>query len=137
MEVGPGELVVLMCPEERADADVVAAIADVVSHRYVTLLDLVDLARTADGWIKVVDVDEDMDSSGLGTLEVDAAALISEDDLELVRDALLPGTPAVVNVYEHTRARRLRTSLIATGGELALHVRIPPDTVDAAVAAAT
>lgn len=93
MEVGPVELVVLTFPEERADADVVAAIADVVSQGYVTLLDLIYLARTADGWIKIV--------------------------------------------YEHTSARRLRTALVAAGGELALHVRIPPDTVDAAVAAAT
>ena len=49
MELGPVELVVLTFPGERADPDVVAAVAKVVSQGYVTVLDLVFISRLQTG----------------------------------------------------------------------------------------
>jgi hypothetical protein len=136
MNVGPVELIVLVFPSERADPEVVNAISDVVAQGDATILDLVFLTRTTDGHIRVTDVDENLDDVGLGTLEVNAQALVSEDDLDVVRDALEPGSSAAVIVYEHSWARRVAGAVEDAGGQVALHVRIPRETVEAAIAAA-
>jgi hypothetical protein len=136
MDLGPVELIVLEFPSDRADPAVVAAISDVVGRGDVTILDLVYVSRTEDGEIRVVDVDENLDETGLGTLETAAQALVSEDDLDVVRDALEPGTSAAVIVYEHSWARRVAGAVQAAGGQVALHVQIPRATVEAAVTAA-
>jgi hypothetical protein len=86
--------------------------------------------------ITITEADESLDRYGMGTLEITARTLISEDDLDVVRDALEPGTSAAVIVYEHTWARRVATAAANAGGEVALLVRIPRETVEAAVLAA-
>src|SRR5262249_10603842 len=71
-----------------------------------------------------------------GSLEVHAQTLISEDDLDVVRDALEPGTSAALIVYEETWAREIGGAVRNAGGEVALHVQVPRETVEAALAAA-
>ena len=134
MELGPVELVVLTFPGERADPDVVAAVAKVVSQGYV--LDLVFISRLQDGQIRITDVDENLDDIGFGSLEIKAQTLVNEDDMEVIRDSLEPGTSAAIIVYEESWARGVASAVRKAGGEVALHVQVPRDAVDAAVAAA-
>jgi uncharacterized membrane protein len=136
MEIGPVEMVVLTFPGERADPAVAAAIQDVVARGYVTVLDLVFVSRLQDGQIRVTDVDQNLDITGLATLTVSAQALVSEDDLEVVRDSLEPGHSAAVIVYEESWARQVAATVRAAGGEVALHLQIPQETATAALAAA-
>lgn len=134
--IGPVELVVLTFPGTRVDDATVAALQNVVDRGYVTLLDLVYLAKDADGNVTQVDVDEDLDDIGLAILSIEAKSLISDEDLDVVRDSLEPGTSAAIIVYEETWARDLATTVRGAGGEVALHVQIPRDAVTAAVEAA-
>ena len=94
MELGPVELVVLTFPGERADPDVVGAVAKVVSQGYVTVLDLVFISRLQDGQIRITDVDENLDDIGFGSLEIKAQTLVNEDDMEVICDSLEPGKSA-------------------------------------------
>ena len=66
MDIGPVELIVLTFPGERADRAVAEALAEVVSREYATVLDVVFLTRTADGLIRILDADENLDEIGLG-----------------------------------------------------------------------
>ncbi len=136
MALGPVELIIVKFPGERAEPALIEAVREVVAAGFVTVLDLVFLSRSTDGEIRVVDVSENLDDHGLGVLEVNAQALISEDDLELATDAIDPGTSAVVIVYENSWARKVSGAVQDAGGELTLHVRIPRDVVEAAVEAA-
>lgn len=136
MPVGPVELLVVTFPSENADPTVIAAVQEVVSSGFITVLDLVFLSRSEDGVISEVDISGSLDDVGLGLLEIQEQALISEDDLELARDVLDPGQSAAVIVYENTWARTVSGAIAAAGGELTLHVRIPRDVVEAAVEAA-
>jgi hypothetical protein len=137
MPVGPVDLLVLSFPSENADAGVIAALQDVVSNGFVTVLDLVFLSRGQDGVVRQVDVTEDLDGVGLvGILQIEQQSLISEDDLELARDTLDPGHSAAVVVYENSWARGVSGAVADAGGELTLHVRIPRDVVEAALEAA-
>ncbi|SEK55374.1 DUF6325 family protein [Rhodococcus maanshanensis] len=136
LNIGPVELVVLTFPGAQVDPGTIAALQDVVERGYVTLLDLVYIAKDADGNITQVDVDEDLDEVGLAILSIEAKALISDEDLDVVRDSLEPGTSAAIIVYEETWARQIASTVRGAGGEVALHVQIPRDAVVAAVAAA-
>jgi hypothetical protein len=136
MPVGPVDLLVLSFPSENADPGVIAALQDVVSNGFVTVLDLVFLSKGHDGVVRQVDVTQDLDGVGLGILQIEQQSLISEDDLELARDTLDPGHSAALVVYENSWARGVSGAVVDAGGELTLHVRIPRDVVEAALEAA-
>ena len=137
MPVGPVDLLVLSFPTENADPGVIAALQDVVSNGFVTVLDLVFLSKGHDGGdVRQIDVTEGLDDVGLGLLQIEEQALISEDDLELASDTLDPGHSAAVVVYENSWARTVSGAVADAGGELTLHVRIPRDVVEAALEAA-
>lgn len=136
MDLGPVELIVLQFPGERADPAVAGVLADAVSRGYAAVLDLVFVARTADGSLRVTDAGDNLDGVGLGSLQLPAQPLISRDDLDLIRDCLRPGTSAVVIAYEHRWPKLLAAAARDAGGQVALHVQVPRDAVAAAVAAA-
>jgi hypothetical protein len=136
MDVGPVELIVLQFPGQRADPAVAGVLADVVSRGDAAVLDLVFVALTPDGSLRVTDAGDNLDEVGLGALQPAAHPLISRDDLDLMRDSLRPGTSAAVIAYEHRWPQRLAAAAGDAGGQLALHVQVPRDAVAAAVAAA-
>lgn len=135
MRVGPVELMVLVLPTDPRPA-VTQTLRDVVEQGYVTVLDLVILTKTATGDDLLTDVDGDLDAAGFGTLRIPGQALISEADLDLVRESLEPGCSAAIVAYEQTWARCLSTAVRESGGEVALHVQVPARVVEAAFAAA-
>ena len=70
------------------------------------MLDLVFISRLQDGQIRITDVDENLDDIGFGSLEIKAQTLVNEDDMEVIRDSLEPGTSAAIIVYEESWAPR-------------------------------
>jgi hypothetical protein len=133
---GPVELLVLTFTSAIADPAVAQGIADVVATGDVTILDLVLLARDDSGDLAVVDLEDEIDAHGFGRLAVERVALISDEDLDVVRDALAPDSSAAVIVFEHTWVARVSESVARAGGEVGLHVRIPVADVESALAAA-
>ena len=89
-----------------------------------TVLDLVFISRLQDGQIRIT-----------GSLEIKAQTLVNEDDMEVIRDSLEPGTSAAIIMYEESWAAEA-SAVRKAGGEVALHVQVPRHAVDAAVAAA-
>jgi hypothetical protein len=104
---GPVELVLLTFPGTRADPAVVTAIDAVVTQGHVTILDLVVVTRDEGGEVRLTDFDEDLSAAGLGRLRLDGRPLLSDADMDLVRDCLPPASSAVVVVYEESWARHL------------------------------
>ncbi|MEE2056767.1 DUF6325 family protein [Rhodococcus artemisiae] len=133
--IGPVEMVVLSFPGTRIDPAVTAAFGEVVDRGYATVLDLIYLAKDADGSVTQIEIDEPLSETGLDGLTVDPLGLVSDDDLEVVRSSMEPGTSAVVIVYEETWARQLAGEVRAAGGEVELHVQVPRDAVEAALSA--
>ena len=133
--LGPVEVAVLTFPGQRVPYAVVQSLREVVDQGVVTIIDLIYLAKSAAGEVNQVEVDEPMSQVGLDELHVDPQGLISDDDLELVRELLEPETAALVVAYEETWARSLAGTVRESGGELALQIQVPRDAVDAALAA--
>jgi hypothetical protein len=136
MDVGPVEVIAVQFPGQRADPAVAGVLTDVVSRGYAAVLDLVFVARTPDGSLRITDAGDNLDGVGLGALQPGRQPLISRDDLDLMRDSLRPGTCAALIAYEHRWPERLAAAARDAGGQLALHVQVPHDAVAAAVAAA-
>ncbi|MCZ4077759.1 DUF6325 family protein [Rhodococcus sp. H36-A4] len=135
-DIGPVGLLVMTFPGDRANPKVVEALQSAIAQGSVSLLDLVFIGRRPDGTYRQVDVDEKLEDVGLEILSLEAKALISDEDLDVVRESLEPGTSAAVLVYEQTWARTFANASRAAGGEVALHVQIPRETVEIALAAA-
>ncbi|MCQ4120395.1 DUF6325 family protein [Rhodococcus tibetensis] len=135
-DVGPVAFLFLTFPGDRADPAVIESFREVVEQGTIAILDLVFLAKSENGALRQVEVDEDLDSIGLAALSLEAKALISDEDLDVVRESLEPGTSAVALVYEQTWARKLAAAAREAGGEVALHLHIPREVVETAIAAA-
>jgi hypothetical protein len=136
VDIGPVELIVLDFPGQRADPDVIAAISEVTSRGYVTVLDLVWVTHGDDGELVVIDFDEDLAPAGLESFAVGGQGLLSDDDLDLVRECLPAGMSAAVILFENTWARKVTSAVIAAGGEVMLHLQLPHDVVENVMAPA-
>lgn len=130
------EMLVLEFPSSKVDGAMVDALVDAVEQGQVIILDLVYLVREDDGSIRVIDIDEELDEHGFGQLVVARAPLLSDEDLLAVREGLTPGTSAAVIVYELAWSRRILDAVDAAGGQVALHVQVPVEAVETAIAMA-
>lgn len=137
MDIGPVELLVLTFTGDTVGPEVREALADVVAAGDVTILDLVFVAKDSNGDLRVVEVEEQDDRFGLSDLESQDAKLLNDEDIELVAESLDEGSSAAFLVYEHTWARKIAGAVRAAGGQVALHVRVPREEVEAAMAAAS
>lgn len=127
----------LTFPGTTVDAAVTDALAEVVGNGTVTLLDLIVLSMDAAGAVTELEIDDDLDQVGLTGLTAADIDLVSDEDLAVVRASMAPESTAVVVVFEETWATRLAAAVRDADGEVALHVQVPRDAVEAAVAAAT
>jgi len=132
---GPVDFLALTFPTHQVGPAVVESVAEVVAHRDARILDLLLIIREDDGAIRVLDVEDHLDRHGLAPLLPEGGALMSDDDVETVASSLEPGQAAVLLVYENVWAVRVAEAVRAAGGEVALHVHVPVDAVNAAVEA--
>lgn len=130
-------MVVLSFPGTQIDAAVTAAFAEVIDGGYATILDLIYLSKDADGTLSQIEIDEPLSETGLDGITVDPLGLVSDEDLDVVRESMEPSTSAVVIVYEETWARKLAGEVRRAGGEVELHVQVPRDAVEAAMSASS
>ncbi|MGM7646976.1 DUF6325 family protein [Nocardia sp. JW2] len=134
--LGPVEFVVLTFPGSSVDKSVIEEVRRVVDADMVTLLDLIVLTMDRTGAVTEREIDDDVDEVGITGLTAADIDLVSDADLDVVRASMEPGTTAVVLVFEETWAAKLAAAVRAADGEVALHIQVPRDSVDAAVAAA-
>ena len=136
MSDGPVEYLVVEFPGNEFHSDLVAALNDLVTTRTVHILDLVLIAKDADGNVEALEID-DLDSeinALFSDLDGEYDGLFGEEDVELAAAALEPGHMAVVIVFENTWAARFVTAMRAAGGVVVANERIPADVIDAALA---
>lgn len=135
MTVGPVEWVALAFPGDTVDPAVVPAMARLVEAGTVRILDLVIVSHSDSGEVRVSEYDEAPEPlrSALDVLDGDVLDLVGEVDLPVIAAELAPGSTALVVVWESRWAAELAQAVVAAGGELFTHDRIPRDTVLAAL----
>lgn len=128
---GPVELYLVGFQGERPDPGVIQALSDLLESGLLRLLDVVIIARSDDGDVTVVEVDDQTD--GFGDLVVEAVGLAGEEDIAEFADHIPLGASAALFVLELTWARTLASRLDASGGVLLRSERIPAPIVNAII----
>lgn len=134
---GPVEWVAITLPSPTAGHTVVPSVVDLVDRGLVRILDLVIVARDADGAVTATEFDElDADAPNpFDALDGDALGLLGSDDVESMGAGLRPGEAVLVVVWENLWATAFGVAVRAAGGALLAHDRIPHEDVAAALGA--
>jgi hypothetical protein len=112
--------------------EVPAAMAGAIAAGTVRIIDLLFVARDADGTVSSAEVSGD---EAWAALDGEVLGLVNDEDLQAIGEALTPGGSAALIVYEHVWARPLVAALADSGGRIALRHHIPAADAELALAA--
>lgn len=135
MSVGPVEYLIVGFPENQFNGKIVPALADLVENGTVRILDLVFIAKDADGNHVAVEYDEDELLVAFGDVDGHVGGLISHADIEYAAESLEPNSSAALLIWEDLWANPLVTALRESGGVLIEAARIPHDLIEPAIVA--
>jgi uncharacterized membrane protein len=133
--VGPVDVAVVLFEGNRFNGEVAPALAELQQSGTVRIIDLAFLTRDADGnagFVEVEDADVADAFAGISESQLD---LLNDEDLMSMAEGLDPDSSAMVVVWENTWASRLAAAVRGSGGEVISYLRIPRETVVAAIEA--
>jgi len=131
---GAVEFVVVGFPGTEIDPSLATALRVQVERGVIRIIDLLFVQKTSDGDVRTFELDEvagDNAYSGYGGIAQAIDGLIAPGDVKEISDELLPGTTALIVLFEHVWLRDLRQAVETSGGQLLLAERIPGEVVDA------
>ncbi len=137
MSLGRIEMVVIRFPDSQFNGSVTPALVDLIERGLVRVIDLVFLSKASDGSVLNVELAdaEDEVRQAFEPIVDEVTGLIAEEDQEDLAEALDEGDSAVILLFEHLWAKEFADAVRSSGGELAFSMQVPPDVVEAALAA--
>jgi hypothetical protein len=115
---------------------VVSALADLVGSASIRILDLVCVAKSAEGGeLTVVEFEEVAGLAALEQVEGDIGGLLSAQDIETAAGPLAAGSSAILLLVEDRWARGLSTAARQAGGRIVGGARVARQKVEAALEA--
>ena len=128
------ECIVVAVPDIRSVASVAAAFAELAENAAIRILDLVAVTRSPGSGETVVLEIEDLDGAPTQVLvEEHVGVLLSDNDIALASEALLPGSAAIIVVVEDRWAQTLSSAAQRAGGRVIGGGRIPQTRIEAAI----
>jgi hypothetical protein len=124
------EYLVAVVPDEASAEAVLGVARDLDERGTVTLLDNAVIARDLDGAAHFAE----LPPSPTGRRPA-RRRVLTEHDLELIADAVRPGSVALVMLLEDRWAGELAAAARAVGGHIAGGERVPPDRAAALIGA--
>ena len=136
-QLGPVDFAVIEFPAggQQFSGEVVGALADLVGNGTIRLLDLLVLAKDADGSIEAMEIDDLPGVDELRALETEVAEILAEEDVAHLAAAMEPGSVAGVVVWENTWAAPFGAAARRAGGQLIASGRIPIQAIAASIEA--
>lgn len=134
-QIGPVDLALLVFDGPVPD-DVGDAIVKLVHTGTVRVIDLAVVAADEDTGEDIADHSDELGGSGFLELSDHRLDLITNEDLQVVKEALPAHTTGLVLVWENTWAATIAEAVRSDGGQLAVFERIPHAAVTEAVAQA-
>lgn len=137
MELGPIDYLVVEFPEgQRSFSGAMAdELASLVDAELIRILDLVVLEKDEDGGVEVHEFEDLGDRDSLAALEGQLAEVLALEDVELLAEAMEPGSVAGVLIWENTWAAPFAVAARESGGQLIASGRIPTQALIAAMEA--
>lgn len=99
------------------------------------IIDLAFLTRDADGNAGFIEVEDAEVADAFAGISESQLDLLNDEDLMSMAEGLDPNSSAMVVVWENTWASRLAAAVRGSGGEVISYLRIPRETVVAAIEA--
>ncbi|MCS0499608.1 DUF6325 family protein [Protaetiibacter mangrovi] len=130
---GPVELYLVGFEGDRPDPGVVQALVDLLEGGLVRLLDFTIISRGEDGEVTVVEIEDETEEYGFGTIELEAVGIAGDEDIAEFAEHIPPGASAALIALELSYARTLAQKLDASGGVVLRTERIPAPIVNAIV----
>lgn len=124
---GPIDFLLLEFSGDHDLGPTAAALVQLIESGTVSLFDLVAIRKDDDGSFAVVE----LENLGDDVVFITGArsGLLGDDDLREASDALLPGTTALLVMYENTWAIPFVSAALDAGGTMIASQRIPAEEV--------
>ena len=136
-ELGPVDYVVVEFPPGASHftGEMAEQLRALVDAGTIRVLDVLILAKDADGTVEALEID-DLDSlDDLRAIEAGLATILAEEDVEHLAAAMEPGTVAGVLVWENRWAAPFAAAARRSGGQLIANGRIPIQAIIASLEA--
>ncbi|HYI50000.1 MAG TPA: DUF6325 family protein [Microbacterium sp.] len=135
---GPVDYLVVEFPAGTSNftGEIAEEIVRLVDAGTIRVIDMIVIAKEADGSIDAVEITDAEDLGPLAAIEAGLAGLLAEDDVALLAATMSPGSVAGVLVYENLWAAPFAAAARRAGGVLIADGRVNADDVVAAFAAA-
>jgi hypothetical protein len=136
-ELGPVDYLVVEFPDgvSHFTGEMAEELASLVDAGTIRVLDVMILAKDADGSVEALEID-DLDSPDeMRAIEAELATILAEEDVEHLAAAMEPGTVAGVLVWENRWAAPFASAARRSGGQLIANGRIPIQAIIASLEA--
>ena len=139
MAIGPVDVVILEFPGNKFSGELAPMLRDLVASGTIRIIDLILVAKDAEGNILTVEIAGLDESLQAQFVELDIqvnTGMLEEDDVSMVADALTPNSSVAMLVWENTWAAPFVAALQRADARLVDQVRIPAEVVAAQMAVA-
>jgi uncharacterized membrane protein len=134
MAIGPVEYIVLGFPGNNFTGEIAPALAKLIESNTIRVLDLLFVAKDADGNVLAIEFDELEELAAFAGIEGEVGGIIGEDDIKHVAEALEPGSSAALLIWEDVWATEFALAVRDSGGVLLEGARIPYEIAEAVFA---
>ncbi len=128
---GPVDFYLVGLAGDRPAPGTIDALKGLIDSGLVRLLDLIIISRDADGNVSTTELENEVESIGVGPLG--AAGIAGQEDIDEFAGLVESGSSAVLAVLEMTYQRDLAASVAAAGGTLLGYERVAAPVVNALV----
>jgi uncharacterized membrane protein len=135
MTIGPLEVITIEFKGNKFKGEIVPALREVVEKGVVRIIDLVFVHKDPGGKVtslELSDLDEN-DGNLFDQVEGDITGLLSETDIAQASEMLENNSSALLILFEHAWASRIKEAVANANGRVVLDYRVPPEIVAAAV----
>jgi uncharacterized membrane protein len=132
MTLGPLEYTVIGFEGNRFNGEIAREIEKVVEKRIIRLVDVVFITKDIDGDVTVVEIDnkDDPRFAGFAPLLQDFMGLLTPEDVAAIGDGLPTNTSALVLLFEHRWAEKVKDAISGAGGFLISRTTIAPEVLE-------
>jgi hypothetical protein len=134
MTIGPLEYIVVGFPGNKFNGAIAPALAKLIESNTIRILDLLFIAKDADGDVVAVEFDELDDLAAFADLDGETGGIITTEDVEHAAARLEPNSAAALLIWEDVWATEFATAVRDSGGVLLEGGRIPHELVELALA---
>jgi hypothetical protein len=132
---GPIDFVLLEFTGDKLTGRAAEEVLRLADNGTIRLFDVMFVGKSPDGEVYALDLAAEALAEALGVERLAGArsGLLADDDINAAAEAMMPGTLAVMIVYENAWAIPFIAAARESGGEMVATARIPADEVMAAL----